>query len=360
MKSKQNRKRIYRRRMLRRYGRYLLIAIIVVILAFDNEAVHSLFSNRRDRPSYVNESNETKEPEEIIFAIRESDEDTSEDGTEWEGLYSPYMILIDLESGESLAEHNANVRIYPASLTKIMTAILAIEYTENMEEFITLSPGVFQNLYEENASVAGFEADERISLRDLLYGMLLPSGAECCVAFADRIAGSENAFVELMNQKAESLGMVDTHFCNSTGLHHSEHYTTVKDLSILLQYALKNETFKEVFTCRAYTTVSSKQHPEGITFYSTLFVNMDDPEIMGGEILGGKTGYTAQAGLCLASMARLDDKEYILVTAKAEGNWQTEPFHILDAKNAYNRIYMRIILHSMMPHLITSSGEKGI
>lgn len=367
MKGKQYKRREYRLRILWKYSKLLCSSILIALLVFDREATH-FFLKQQEAPSYLEDStdktkakenNDKEEPEEIIFAVEEPIKDSSEANDELEYLHSPYMILVDLESGEILAEQNAADRIYPASLTKIMTAILAIENTENMDEVITLSPDIFQNLYEENASVAGFEPDETIRLQDLLYGILLPSGAECCLAFADKVAGSEEVFVELMNRKAESLGMENTHFCNATGLQNPDHYSSAKDISILLQYALKNESFKEAFTCRSYTTTSSKQHPEGITFYSTMFEKLDDAEVTGGEILGGKTGYTTQAGLCLASLARLGGKEYILVTAKAEGDQQTEPFHILDAKNAYSRIYMRMVLRSMMPHFCRNGMEEG-
>ena len=175
-------------------------------------------------------------------------------------------------------------------------------------------------------------------MKDLLYGVLLPSGAECCLAFADRISGSEEEFVSLMNDKAQELGMKNTHFTNSTGLHDPEHYSTVEDISILLQYALKNEYFRDAFTSSRYSTLPSEQHPEGFTFHSTIFKYMDSTEVTGGEILGGKTGYTEEAGLCLASLAQVNGKEYILVTAKANGTHQTEQFHILDAINVYNQI----------------------
>lgn len=188
--------------------------------------------------------------------------------------------------------------------------------------------------------MAGFQPGERARLKDLLYGILLPSGAECCMAFADRIAGSEEAFVEMMNQKASELGMDNTHFCNPTGLHDPEHYSTVKDISVLLQYALKNETFKETFTSSRYSVQPSDQHPEGFTFYSTMFQYMDSAKVTGGKIIGGKTGYTEEAGLCLASLAEVGGKEYILVTAKADGTHETEQFHILDAINVYNQIGM--------------------
>ena len=183
-----------------------------------------------------------------------------------------------------------------------------------------------------------FQPGEEVRLKDLLYGVLLPSGAECCLAFADRISGSEEEFVSLMNDKAQELGMKNTHFTNSTGLHDPEHYSTVEDISILLQYALKNEYFRDAFTSSRYSTIPSEQHPEGFTFHSTIFKYMDSTEVTGGEILGGKTGYTEEAGLCLASLAQVNGKEYILVTAKANGTHQTEQFHILDAINVYNQI----------------------
>lgn len=261
-----------------------------------------------------------------------------ETGVNLEDLYSPYAILIEESTGSVLARRGKSERIYPASLTKIMTAVLAVEYTENLDEYIAIPEDMFYKLYAQEASMAGFEPGEWVCLRDLLYGILLPSGAECCVAFAERIAGSEEAFAELMNQKAQELGMGNTHFCNATGLHEPEHYSTVEDMAVLLQYALNYESFREVFTSNWYNTQPSEQHPEGLMFYSTMFQSLGDPTLNGGEILGGKTGYTEEAGLCLASLAVVNGKEYILVTAGASGDHQTEPYHIWDAVNVYNQI----------------------
>ena len=126
-------------------------------------------------------------------------------------LYSPNAVLTDADSGEILAELKGKVRIYPASLTKIMTAYIAVEQTEDLDGSIEIPSDFFSELYEENASMAGFLPGEQAGLRDLLYGILLPSGAECCLAFAEKIAGSEEAFVKLMNEKAKELGMKDTH-----------------------------------------------------------------------------------------------------------------------------------------------------
>ena len=253
-------------------------------------------------------------------------------------LHSPYAVLVELDSGKVLAEHNSEDKIYPASLTKIMTAVLAIENTDDLNQTVTLPYDIFEPLYAENASMAGFQTGEEATLKELLYGILLPSGAECCIAFADRVAGSEEAFVERMNEKAAEIGMSNTHFCNVTGLHNSDHYSTVEDISVLLQYALQYEDFRQAFSSSRYSTHPTSQHPDGFTFYSTMFKYMDSTEVVGGEIIGGKTGYTEEAGLCLASLANVNGRDYILVTAKANGTHQTEQFHILDAIDVYSQI----------------------
>ena len=257
-------------------------------------------------------------------------------------LYSRCAILTaadsDNGSWETLASQNSDRKMYPASLTKIMTALLAVEYTDDFSQTVTLPYPVFPSLYEANASMAGFKPGEEVTLWDLLYGILLPSGAECCLTFAEQIAGSEDAFVSLMNEKAAELGMDSTHFVTCTGLHDENHYTTVRDLTKLLSYALQNDTFRQIYCTSEYTTSATASAPEGLHFLSTMFKKMDSPEVNGGEIEGGKTGYTGEAGQCLASLAKVDDVEYILVTAGAPGGPSTEPYHIEDAKAVYNRI----------------------
>lgn len=253
-------------------------------------------------------------------------------------LNSPYAVLMDVESGNVLAKQKSTARIYPASLTKIMTAIVAIEHTDKMGEKTTVPSDIFSSLYAEDASLAGFQPGEEVTWKDLLYGILLPSGAECCLTFAEHIAGSEKAFVDMMNEKAEELGMRDTHFSNVTGLQDKKHYSTVEDMAVLLRYALKNETFRQAFTARRYSVPPTNEHPEGFTFYNTMFQAMDNAGISDDNILGGKTGYTEKAGLCLASLAEINGREYILVTAKADGNHYTEPYHVIDAENVYEQI----------------------
>lgn len=253
-------------------------------------------------------------------------------------LNSPNAILIRLKDHTILMQKNSEDKIYPASLTKMMTAIVAIENLPDLKEEIKLTNSTFQGLYEADASMAGFQPGEQVRAIDLLYGAMLPSGAECCIGLVDQIAGSEQKFVKLMNQKAADLGMENTHFENSTGLHNENHYTTVKDLAVLLSYALQNNTFREVFTSSRHSTRPTNRHPDGITFYSTMFKGLSDQNIIGGKILGGKTGYTDEAGLCLASLARAGNKEYVLVTAGAKGDNHSEQFNITDAIAVYSSI----------------------
>ena len=253
-------------------------------------------------------------------------------------LYSSNAILISLNDNEVLLDKLSNERIYPASLTKIMTAIIAIENLPDLNETIYLPESMFNKLYSDNASMAGFLPNEKVKAIDLIYGVLLPSGAESSIGLANAISGSEKNYVKLMNEKAKKLGMKDTHFTNSTGLHDKNHYSTVNDISKLLKYALQNNTFRKIYTSKRYSTKATNLHPNGITFQSTMFKHIDTESLNKGTILGGKTGYTKEAKLCLASLAKVDGKEYILVTANADGNPQTEQFNIIDAFTAYNKI----------------------
>lgn len=254
------------------------------------------------------------------------------------GTSSRNILLMEAQSGKVMAQKNAKTPCDPASLTKMITVLLAVEALPDLEEPITLPEEIFEPLYAENASMAGLCPDETVSVRDLLYGAMLPSGAECCETLALRISGSEEAFVELMNQKAQELGMRQTHFCNPTGLTEAEHKSTAEDLAILLRAALQNPTFRILFTTEQYVTSQTEVHPEGLLLSSTLLSRLNGEELENGTILGGKTGYTSAAGLCLASVAEVGGKEYILVTLGAPGNHSTVQYNIQDAIMIYNRL----------------------
>lgn len=263
-------------------------------------------------------------------------------------LHSPYVILVDAATGQVIAEKNSGTRMYPASMTKLMAALVAVEHTEDQDVTVEIPQSIFSRLYLEHASLAGFEPGEKVTPEELLYGMLLPSGAECCSTYALWLAGGERDFVGWMNDKAEALGMENTHFVNTTGLHDEEHYSTARDMAILLRECLKNDTLRRVLSAESFQTAPTASHPQGLTLESTLFQAIaqnrellkqkSEGERAGATLLGGKTGYTSQAGLCLASFALINGREYLLVTAGAEGNHYTEPLHVQDALEVYAQI----------------------
>ena len=242
-------------------------------------------------------------------------------------INSNNAILINLNEDTVLYEKNSEEKTSIASLTKIMTAIVVLDKVDNLDEKIKLTYEDFKGLAEENAAVAGFKVGQTVTYRDLLYALLLPSGADAAQALSRNIAGSKEKFVELMNIKVKELKLENTHFVNPTGLDQKDGYSTVKDVSIMFKYAIKNKDFLEIIKTDKYTT-SDKT----LTFKSTLTskknnLNMD-------YLIGGKTGTTLDAGLCLASLATYDNVDYMLVTANTKYT-KTNPLNFLDAKKIY-------------------------
>ncbi len=253
-------------------------------------------------------------------------------------LRSQYALLVRLSDQATLLDIKSGEKIYPASMTKIMTVLVVLDEMSDLDTKVLVSNQIISDMLEENASMAGFRGGEHVKAIDLLYGALLPSGGECTAALAEHVGGSAAGFVRLMNEKAQALGMANTHFTNASGLHNIDHYTTCRDMIKLLTAALKNPQFRQLFTTHRYSTDVTDAHDGGITFYSTLFDNLDESTLRGAVILGGKTGYTSPAGLCLASLGEKDGQEYILITAKADSEKGHDLYHIEDAVAVYNAL----------------------
>ena len=235
-------------------------------------------------------------------------------------------IVIDLEANTVLAEKSGEARIYPASMTKVLTVLVAVENCESLDETVTVAYETVAPLAEKNATVAGFNAGETVTVRDLLYGAALPSGADATGTLALHISGSEAEFAKLMNEKCEQLGITGTHFTNASGLHDDNHYSTCHDIAVIFKAAMENDTVREVFSAKEYTTSKTTEHPEGIHLESTIFGRMwGDKEFdYKIEVIGGKTGYTGQAKQCLVSLAAnvSTGKEYICVVAGGESRYK--------------------------------------
>ena len=244
-------------------------------------------------------------------------------------ITSGNAILYNMNDNSILYEKDKDTKVSIASLTKMMTCIVALEHINNLDETIVLTNKDFYGLAEKNASVAGFRVGETVTYRDLLYGLMLPSGADAAQALTRLISGSEEEFINLMNKKAEELKLKNTHFINPTGLDDEGHYSSVYDVSVIFKYALENEEFKKIVTSSTYTTSNGR-----LTFKSTISKALAQYNLSMDYLLGGKTGTTGDAGLCLASIAEKDNVKYMLVTVKAPYS-KTVPNNYNDQKKIY-------------------------
>ena len=226
-------------------------------------------------------------------------------------ITSEQVILYNLNDNTVLYEKESETKTQIASLTKIMTTIVALENVDNLEEEVTVTKEAFEGIY--GYSQVGLKIGDKVTIKDLLYGTMLPSGADAVNALAIHISGSVDSFVELMNEKAQELNLNNTHFDNPIGMDSDDNYSTAKDIATTLLYGLQNETFKEIFTAREYTITNLN-----LPLKSTLISYSKSYGLDISEITGAKSGFTDEAGLCLASIATIDDVDYLLVTMGAE------------------------------------------
>lgn len=269
---------------------------------------------------------------------------------------SPYIYFYSLDRQEILYEQDSEKEISIASLTKIMTALVALDYIDDLNQTVILTSDDFKGLKEANASQAGFYIGEEVTYEDLLYGLLLPSGADAALALANHLTADTTSFVEKMNEKASELGLLHTHFMNTTGLDEEGHYSSLEDVAIILRAALDNTTFATIFTTSEYKT-SNQRH----IFQSTLLKTTEKYGIDVSYIKGSKTGYTYDAGLCLASIAEYEGETYLLITAGADYR-QGKPLQVLDSKAIYEYFFENYAYQTALTKgdiLITLSDENG-
>ncbi len=232
-------------------------------------------------------------------------------------------VLIDANTGTILFEKNADQKMYPASLTKIMTAILVIEMGD-LSDIIQVDD---DTPYEIEGSHIALEPEEIMTLKDMLYALMLPSANDAALTLAKHYGGSEKEFVKMMNDKARELGAYNTHFVNPHGLHDENHYTTAADLALITQYAMKNETFRKIVRTETYEIKPTNKKTETRYFtnlnklvhnsgYNQIYVNgaYINPEYE--YATGVKTGYTPEAGNTLVASAEKNNMELIAVAMR--------------------------------------------
>lgn len=232
--------------------------------------------------------------------------DSPEDGAPYVVPGAAYTVqaksamLIELGTDQILFEQNADQQIYPASLTKVMTCLLTLEHG-NLSDVITVSETALQGL-SEAGSTADLQVGEQLTLEELLYCMMLVSANEACNIAGEYVAGSVDAFVAMMNERAAELGCTGSHFNNPHGLHDENHYTTARDLSLIVREALKNETFRTI-TSTVTHEVPATNLSESRSLSTTNLLITPGSKYYYELAQGVKTGFTSPAGLCLISTA---------------------------------------------------------
>lgn len=279
-----------------------------------------------DATDSVEDDSQPEEPQPEVFEAFS----TSVTAGFWEDIVSQYGVLIDVESQTILAGKDYRSRINPASMTKILTVLTAAEILdisdgteEVLDDTFTMTIEITDYSYINDSSIAGFSVDEEVSVRDLFYGTVLPSGADAAVGLAVYTTGSHEAFVELMNGKLEEMGLSEsTHFTNCVGLYDEDHYSTVYDIAVILKEAADNPFLRQVLSAHTYNTALTEQHPEGILLSNWFLRRIEDRDTHG-EVLCGKTGFVNQSGNCAASLSvDINGREYLCVTAGSSSSWQ--------------------------------------
>lgn len=320
--------------------RYILLGLALVILFFLLIVLlvkHTGKKNPKDISANV-VSQQTETQADAVAQKTETEEPWSFEAHKTEktekfpkSVVSSRGILIDVESGDILAAKGAHKRIVPASMTKILTVLVAAEHItpEQMDDKVEITIDITDYSYRNDCSNTGYEVGEKVTVRDLFYGTILPSGADSAVALATYVAGSHEKCVDMMNEKLEEMGLSETtHFTNCVGLYDEDHYSTPYDMAMIIKAATDNEWVREVMSAHTYTTSKTKQHKEGLTVSNWFLRRIEDKDTHG-EVLCAKTGFVAQSGSCAASLAAdKNGKEYICVTAGSTSSWRCIYDHV--------------------------------
>ena len=236
-------------------------------------------------------------------------------------------VLMDADSGTLLYSKGGDEIRYPASITKIMTLLLAVENCSLKEDVVFTETGT-RDISWDSGNI-GMQVGEVMSMRACLYALVIRSANEVAAQIAEHVGGTEQHFVDMMNEKLDELGLSDTaHMTNCVGLYDENHYCSVYDMAIILKAAMDNPICREVMSAHTYNTSITTQHPEGILLSNWFLRRIEDKDCVG-EVLCAKTGYVVQSGNCAASYA-LDQSGngYLCVTAHSTSSWRCIYDHV--------------------------------
>ena len=227
-------------------------------------------------------------------------------------------ILIEPNTGTVLYEKDPNKKMYPASITKIMTALLTLEHCD-MNETVVYSKKNIESLTAEDSNIQ-CKVGEKMKVKDCLYALMLSSANEAATALAEHISGNTEEFAKLMNARAKKAGAKNTHFANPNGLHNENHYVTAYDMAMIMKDAIKYPAFLDIIHSTTYTIPVNNKRTEPFTSYQRHMMIYPTSQYYYADVIGGKTGYTDQAGKTLVTYAKRGDVSLISVVLKSNGD----------------------------------------
>ena len=236
---------------------------------------------------------------------------------------SQFAMLINVSDDHVLVDKGIHEKMYPASMTKVLTNLIAAEQVADPEDTFTMTGDIINYSLSNGCNAAGYVVEEVLPVKDLFYGSILPSGGEATLGLATYVSESQDHFVELMNQRLEELGLSATaHFTNTIGLFDEEHYCTPVDMAMIMKAAVENDFCREVLSTKVYYTTKTPQNPEGLILSNWFLRRIEDRDCGGGEVLCGKTGFVNESGCCAVSYyVSPTGVPYICVTGGAESEW---------------------------------------
>ena len=239
-------------------------------------------------------------------------------------LYSKSYMLVRLNDFKVLYGKNIDSKFYPASLTKVLTLDTVVNNVDDLNDTSYLTSDDYNSLINENASLAYLSIDKNYSINDLLYALVLPSGGDAAIALENYFSQNNEDLVSLLNKRCDYLGLNNSHFTNTTGLHDDDLYTSLSDFSKIVIDCLNNDSAKKVLKSFSYTL------SDGLTVKSTL--KSLENKISDVEIYGGKTGFTSKAGENIMVLFSYENRSYLLILVNAPGNPYNydEDYHIKD------------------------------
>lgn len=343
---KEKQLQLRRRRMMKRLMKNVAgIVVIVLVIIMAGVIIRSKSKETADADTEMETVTQPEAevvlpeeivPEEIMLAQKEEAPYQFSATSDTKSIYSEEIIssnviLIDENTDTIVASKGAKERISPASMTKVLTILVAAEHIteEQLDDIFVMTREITDYGYINDCSSVGFLDGEEITVRDLFYGTILPSGCDAAVGLATYVAGSHEAFVELMNEKLAELGLGETsHYTNCVGLYDKEHYSTVYDMAVIMKAAIQSDFCKEVLSKHRYVTQATTEHPEGIDISNWFLRRIEDKDT-GGEVLCAKTGYVMQSKNCAVSYGIFEGgAPYICVTAGSSSSWRCIYDHV--------------------------------